>query len=288
MSGIVFVSCGQSSPQERQLGKSIAELIRARTPYEGYFAQNQATFEGFVQNILGAMNRSVAFVGVMHHRGEVNTMTDVRVRASVWIEQEIAVAAFIEQVMGRKVPVRLYVQNGIHREGMREQLLLNPISFEENEEVLKDLASFLSNWASLAPLRSGRSLNASVSFETRRRENAIHYYTLEVRIENDGEETINDFRIDLLFPRRYLQPGTYGLEEPQRSNDKYICLRATQRSQQKVLYPEDSLIINLDYVVTSNIFHSDDAFHEDVTVTLSGDGMRPKSIKKSMRELQAF
>jgi hypothetical protein len=38
---LIFVSCGQSTTSERQLGQSVAKLIEKTTGCEAYFAQNQ-------------------------------------------------------------------------------------------------------------------------------------------------------------------------------------------------------------------------------------------------------
>ncbi len=69
------------------------------------------------------------------------------IRGSIWIEQEIAIAAFLTETRKREIPVLLYVQRGIKREGVREQLKLNPIEFDEESEVLADFAARLENGA---------------------------------------------------------------------------------------------------------------------------------------------
>jgi len=135
---IVFISCGQYSQEEIDLGKSLAKAVNELTSSEGYFAQNQSSLEGLTRHIFGALNRCVAFVAVLHHRGLVRTPDGELVRASVWIEQEIAIAAFLAQAQGRDLPVVVYIQNGIAREGVRQQLLLGPVNFGRPEEVLED------------------------------------------------------------------------------------------------------------------------------------------------------
>ena len=82
----------------------------------------------------------------MHHRGTVTTPDGEIVRASVWIEQEIAIAAFIQQMLGRKIEVQLYIQEGIAREGMRDKLLLNAYTFKQNQEVLDHLKQRIAKW----------------------------------------------------------------------------------------------------------------------------------------------
>lgn len=62
----------------------------------------------------------------MHPRGQVEGLGGNRhTRASVWIEQEIAIAAFLTATRNRDIPVLLYIQRGIKWEGVREQLSVN-------------------------------------------------------------------------------------------------------------------------------------------------------------------
>ncbi len=136
---IVFVSCGQYTDEEKALGRALVELINEKlSPCKGYFADNQNSLEGLSRNILGALNRCVGFVAVMHKRGTVTTPSGSRIRASVWIEQELAIAAFITQALGRRIAVVAYTEKGIRREGVREQLHLNPVDFDAPNFVIDD------------------------------------------------------------------------------------------------------------------------------------------------------
>jgi hypothetical protein len=84
-------------------------------------------------------------------------------RGSVWIEQEIAIAAFIQHVLGRSIPVIFYKQSGVDIEGIRQVLHLNPrVEFTDEEEVLADLRSYLPS-ASFQPL-----IQLSVQDETKK------------------------------------------------------------------------------------------------------------------------
>jgi hypothetical protein len=150
--GLVFISCGQVTTQEKKLGQDSSELVARLTPHEPYFAQNQNSLDGFTRNILGALNRAVAMIGIMHPRGTVALLNgESKVRASVWVEQEIAVAAFIEQILGRPLKIALYIHDSICLEGMREQLLLNAVRFRDESEVLQHLSRILPEWRELSP-----------------------------------------------------------------------------------------------------------------------------------------
>lgn len=137
----VFISCGQSSSEEVALGQAIAERASAVTGLQAYFAQNQHNLDGVTREIFNRLHDAAAFIAVMHRRdplpGEPTSF-----RGSVWVEQEIAIAAFLVQSLGLRLPSRAYVQNGIRREGVRGFIVLNPIEFESADEVLDDLDKF--------------------------------------------------------------------------------------------------------------------------------------------------
>jgi len=144
---LVFISCGQVTERERKLGMAAAELVRQLTPYEPYFAENQSSLEGLTKNILGALNRSVGLIAIMHPRGTMALPGGRQhTRASVWIEQEIAIAAFMAQVLGRPLRVVAFIHKDIGREGMRQELQLNPVVFRHDDEVLAHLQQILPTW----------------------------------------------------------------------------------------------------------------------------------------------
>jgi hypothetical protein len=154
---LIFVSCGQSTPAERQLGQEITKLVERLTDCGAYFAENQNTLEGVTENILKRLHAAAGFIAIMHPRGDVsNSSTGQQwVRGSVWVEQEIAIAAFISQALQRPMRVRAYVHERILREGLRSQLHLNPKSFHKDHEILDDLSSELPSWGNLTPPRHG-------------------------------------------------------------------------------------------------------------------------------------
>jgi hypothetical protein len=164
---LVFISCGQYSESEKSLGKKIRDLLEEDTDLEAYFAEKQSSLQGLSTHKMGALNRAVGFIGVLHHRGVVETPTGKITRASVWIEQEIALAAFIEQILGRRIEVQLYVQKGIALEGMRDKLLLNAVQFETNEEVVEHLTKDMGRWKSLRGRGSGAEAAFDSSFDGR-------------------------------------------------------------------------------------------------------------------------
>jgi hypothetical protein len=143
---LIFISCGQYTREEAELGTAIARFIAKETPYAPYFAEEQNTLDGLVTNILGALDRAVGLIAVMHKRGTVTFPGGTLERGSVWVEQEIAIAAFVQHVLKRNIEVALYVQTGIALEGIRQQLRLKAVQFNTAEEVLADLPERLHSW----------------------------------------------------------------------------------------------------------------------------------------------
>ncbi len=154
--GLIFISCGQFTAEERKLGNDVCDLVSELTPHRPYFADRQASFEGVTQNILKSLDDAVALIAIMHDRGRVvfSGKPDKgelagkrdRIRASVWIEQEIAIATYITQILARPMHVKAYFEKGVCLEGLREKIQLNAEPFETNAEVLTRLRIFLPSW----------------------------------------------------------------------------------------------------------------------------------------------
>src|SRR5260370_39431294 len=140
----VFISCGQYAAEERELGKQVCDMVAKYTPFEGYFAENQTTLQALSENVLRRLYESVGLIVIMHHRGKIEGRTTIR--ASVWIEQEVAMATLMEQVLGRPLHVALFVQPGIAIEGIRQQIQFNPIEFTSSDEVIARLRAILPTW----------------------------------------------------------------------------------------------------------------------------------------------
>jgi hypothetical protein len=139
---LVFVSCGQAAENEIALGRRLVDLIEQYTNCEAYFAEYEHTLEGLARNIIGALHRMTGMVFVMHRRGEVTTPHRKFQRGSVWVEQEIAIAASLQQ-QGRSIAVAGFVEQGIDREGLRELLHLNPTTFHNEAEVVAHFEELL-------------------------------------------------------------------------------------------------------------------------------------------------
>lgn len=144
----IFVSCGQRTAEERALGKRICSVIEESKAFRPYFAEMQSSLSGLNENIPDALSKAAGFVSVMHGRGRVifDGSDATFTRASVWVEQEIAIAAYIQRTSKRNLLTTAFIQKGVGREGIRDLLHLNPIEFTNNEEVLAVLGERLATW----------------------------------------------------------------------------------------------------------------------------------------------
>jgi len=162
--GLVFMSCGQYRREEIQLGQELARAVDHLTNFEGCIARNQTSLDGLSEHIFGALDRCTGFIGVMHHRGTVKTPQGELVRASVWVEQELAIAAFLRQAQGRQLAVAVYIEQDIQRKGVRDTLLLGDVEFETEVEVLADFKTRLAD-GTCSPVAPASNLFPSLPAE---------------------------------------------------------------------------------------------------------------------------
>jgi hypothetical protein len=136
----IFISCGQYTDSEKALGRDIRKIVKQVTRLDTFFAEEIQDLNGLQTNILGALRDCFGFITVMHPRGTVQYPDgSSRIRASVWIEQEIAIAAYIQQT--RPLPVIAFIHKDVGREGLRDFLHLNPINSRTTVKSAKNSVS---------------------------------------------------------------------------------------------------------------------------------------------------
>jgi hypothetical protein len=296
MMPLIFVSCGQSTSAERQLGKAIAKLVEEQTGCSAYFAENQTSLEGVTENILKRLNNAGAFIAIMHPRGDVSNPKDPArsawSRGSVWVEQEIAIAAFISQALDRPLQVRFYVHESIRREGLRDKLHLNPVQFHDDSEILDDLISFLPGWRALGRQLRKERLSLKANIEHQRV--AIpggsddERYRLVVSIENDGEEDATDFRLDVDFPTAFIDEGGHALRVPSVLPGFERFQVTNVKRGVEHFYPGDKLndLISFHYVLRGKMKRENpEQLQARITATISSGNMKPRRTEKTIAEL---
>jgi hypothetical protein len=287
--GLVFISCGQYRPEEIELGKALATAVDELTDFEGYFAQNQSSLDGLSRNIFGALNGCAGFVAVMHHRGEVQTLHGRHKRGSVWVEQEIAIAAFLRQAQDRDLQVAVYVQRDLKREGVREQLHLNPTEFDTEDEVVSDFRTRLQD-GRFKPVRlpPPKNVKLELGFDTVSRGSDVHRYRLRLVATNTGTERLTEYWVELQFPKAVLAGDPTISAIKFRDTPTHVFLRATREILGVDLYPDDPVeMMPVDYYMDHDLFDGS-VLGLPVAATFGAPGMSPRSIEKPLRELQEF
>jgi hypothetical protein len=138
----------------------------------------------------------------MHPRGEIQRPGgSVLVRSSVWIEQEIAIATYIQRVENRSLPIIAFKHKSVGREGIRDLLHLNPIEFTDESEVLAELSTRLETWVALKP--SGIELRLTSKFSHQQDGHSIR--RLEVRLINNTNMRVEKHEIELRIPEELMK-----------------------------------------------------------------------------------
>jgi hypothetical protein len=202
MTKTIFISCGQFTTAEKRLGMQIAEMVRDLTDCVPFFAEEVQDLNGLDTNILGALRECVGFITVMHPRGEIRRPDgSIHVRASVWIEQEIALATYIQRFEHRPIPIVAFKHKSVSREGIRDLLHLNPVEFSDESEVLAELPKRLVTWRSLKP--SGISLQLRSALG--RYQDGHQISALETHIANETNNRIDLYELELCIPASLLK-----------------------------------------------------------------------------------
>lgn len=236
---LVFISCGQFTAAEQELGRAIAQMVENTTNCEALFAQNVQDLNGLEANILSALKRCAGFIAAMHPRGTITTPDGIQhTRASVWIEQEIAIATYIHRAEKRPLPVIAFTHESIGIEGIRSLLHLNPVRFSRDSEVLVALAQRLNAWKQLTP--------AGVRIELRRSSRTTDgghsVFLLDVVLINDSSECIQKYNCMVRIPGGLLRHRGGGLTREAPSDDPhYRVIRTDETHNRQALLPKSTL-----------------------------------------------
>ncbi len=292
---LIFVSCGQYTASERQLGRDICHVLSSIRPdLRPYFAEEQSTVEGLNSQVLKALHRAAGFICAMHRRGDLNLPDGRRLtRGSVWVEQEIAIAAFMDLILKRSIPTLFYKQAGVSLEGIRSVLLMNPrVEFTEESQVLEDLESALPSIAftpfdsyAIVPAISYRLLGARSNRDR-------HFYSLTCDVKNVGTERVTDFKIRVFFPRAFLNSSTtWGAEDRSRSTKSHVCFASNAEGRAPGgLYPGDGARnpLEIEYFVDDALHDDAHAMQSEIVVELFSGSMTPKKQILKIKDYQEF
>jgi len=278
----------QRTQEEKRLGEAICQTIRDHGTFDCFFAETQQNLKGLHENILDALARSDGFITVMHRRGNVSYGPENHEpsdRASVWIEQEIAIAAYIQQTAKNDLLTAAYIEEGVGLEGLRTLLHLNPMPFTSNDEVIPDLKARLNSWKSSSANDNFGELKLEVfpAYES-----GIQVKRLTPILTYKGSRA-NEYSCTLEIPELLVNFNTaYNVLEVQRKPE-YRRFQATEITKQRHPLLRDNPVKMLTQDVA--IAHLTNEQKEQVlrqNVIVSADiGERAYSLTKSCAEIFA-
>jgi hypothetical protein len=135
----VFISCGQRSDKEKQLGFACRDYFENRG-FSTYLAEEVQSLEALTENIFHHLRNTEYAVFIDCAREK---LSPGEFRGSVFINQELAIAAFL--------PIeesRVFHEGGVIREGVVEYLIAKPIQFSSEREFLEKLKEETKEWES--------------------------------------------------------------------------------------------------------------------------------------------
>jgi len=198
---IIFISCGQRD-DEKVIGLRLAEIINAETTAMGFFAENQDSLGTLTSEILTPLSKCVGFIAVMHFRGDVTLGKKKFKRASVWVEQEIAMAALMAQIFKRDIQILFYTNCEIEIEGIRQQLLIHPIPFATVDEVVADfrnrLRTVFKKFVKPRVYLTARPLQACEPADDQKGTHMA--FSTDFRLHNDTKQRFETLRLHLALP----------------------------------------------------------------------------------------
>jgi hypothetical protein len=184
----------------------------------------------------------------MHPRGEIRRPNGSVVRASVWIEQEIAIATYIQRVEKRTLPIIAFKHKSVGREGLRDLIHLNPFEFADETEILTELPKRLAAWRALIPL----GIELQISSKAVGRQEGHDIRRLEITLANGTNRLIEKYEFEIRLPASIFKhwSATYPTEV-HRNIPGLRCFRFDQNDR-GALRPHDRLQnpITFDYCAT--------------------------------------
>ena len=142
----------------------------------------------------------------------------------MWIEQEIAIATYIQRVEKRTLPVIAFIHRTVGREGIRDLLHLNPILFTDETEIISALPQRLVAWKRL----SSASIRLQLQFPRGSAEEKHRTRKLIVSVANGSNQRITSFNCEVRLPAALLKHGNLKgfLPDANKTDDpRYSCYR---------------------------------------------------------------
>jgi hypothetical protein len=150
---IIFVSCGQRTQQEQDLGQGVEDLVNRTPGFCAYRAASVQDLQGLNENIMAALRGCSGLVAVLHTRGKMNLGNNRDAEtSSIWINQEIAILSYRRWFENTPIPVRIFKEPEVALEGAMTSQIANPTDFASDDQVLEEVEQWLGSASFVLPL----------------------------------------------------------------------------------------------------------------------------------------
>jgi len=133
----IFIACGQSDQREIALGLTVQTLLR-KQKIDSFLAETVNDLESLNSLIFKNLNECAGFIAILHKRAK----GDCRSTTSTWINQEVAITAFLRW-MNRKIPSLVLYEEGADIEGLIKYTIANPPVFKKEDDALKIIRAWI-------------------------------------------------------------------------------------------------------------------------------------------------
>ncbi len=140
---LIFVSCGQQTPEEKDLGTAVKNLIDSTPGFKAYFAEHEQSLDSDVLNIFKNLWECSGFIALLHKRNRMAETEECY--PSVWVNQEIAIIAYRQHFEAREIPILVYKDDEVRVEGSMASLIVNPLTLKSKPDVLERTGKWLSD-----------------------------------------------------------------------------------------------------------------------------------------------
>ncbi|MDQ5986520.1 MAG: hypothetical protein CSYNP_02250 [Syntrophus sp. SKADARSKE-3] len=142
---LIFVSCGQLTEAEKQLGTAVKNAIDNTDDFEAYFAETVHDLTALAHHILEALRLCSGAISFLHNRGSVTGATGESwgIRSSVWVNQEIAILAFRQFLESARLPILVFKDKDVKLEGAMTSFIANPLPLESTQDAVTKVKDWL-------------------------------------------------------------------------------------------------------------------------------------------------
>jgi hypothetical protein len=213
------------------------------------------------------------------------------VRASVWVEQELAIASFLVQAQGRDLHLAAFVHRDVSREGVRTQIILNPWRFDDDQQVLDRLKRVLPGWEPRES-QSNSPLRVNLSYKTEKRGGDRHDYLLTVTLVNTTDSRVKEYLVVVDFPAALIErPEESVLYAREESSRRRAVFKATEKHRPpgEVLPRSSHVAMTLTYRMNNELYFEYRGVQEEVVrATVFVDDYQAYETEKTIAELNEF